>query len=545
MRRSVVALSFLFLVALSPGSPAGAASGGASAGPTVERGERAPTVEADFNDDGFEDLAVGVIYEDVGSAVDAGGVNVIYGSSSGLTATGNQLWTQDSPGIADQAEGQDRFGRALAAGDFNGDGHADLAIGAPYEDIGSIGGAGAVNVLYGSDTGLSDAGNQFWHQDSPGVKDVAETADRLGRAVGAGDFNGDGFDDLAIGVSFEDSVSIKDAGAINVLYGSATGLVAAGNNFLHQDSPGIQGQSGQGERFGWVFAAEDFNGDGFEDVAVGDPGDTVNGVPGAGGVNVIYGSASGLTPAGNQWWNQAVPGVLDAPERDDLFGRSLRSDDFNGDGFADLLVGIPSEVLGPIDDAGAVAAIYGSATGLVAAGNQFWTQDSPGILDQSEPRDHMGRHIGAGDFNGDGFGDIVVGVVSEDIGPIEDAGAANVIYGSASGLTSAGNQVWSQDSPDVEGTAEANDQLGRANSGFDFNGDGFDDLAIGASGDNVAGVLAAGAVNVLHGTPGGVSEVDDQLWTQESPGILGDAQTGDAFGSCFPGGPAGSGAPIE
>ena len=93
--------------------------------------------------------------------------------------------------------------QAAVQGDFNGDGFADLAVGAPGEDLGSPD-AGAVNVLYGSAAGLTSAGNQFWHQNSPGIAERADAGDLFGSALAAGDFNGDGFDDLAIGVPAED-----------------------------------------------------------------------------------------------------------------------------------------------------------------------------------------------------------------------------------------------------------------------------------------------------------------------------------------------------
>jgi hypothetical protein len=156
-------------------------------------------VYADFNGDGFADLAVGVPNEDVGSIVDAGGVNVLYGSASDLSATGNQFWTQNSSGVRDTAEAKDFFGSSLAVGDFNGDGFADLAIGVSQEDVGSLADAGGVNILYGSASGLSVTGNQFWTQNSPGIRNTAEASDNFGWSLAVGDFNGDGFADLAVG----------------------------------------------------------------------------------------------------------------------------------------------------------------------------------------------------------------------------------------------------------------------------------------------------------------------------------------------------------
>ncbi len=110
-------------------------------------------------------LVVGVPSEDVGDTYDAGAVNVIYSNAAGLTSDGNQFWHQDSPGIEGMAEDSDWFGKALASGDFNGDGAADLAIGVPYEAlVAGADAAGMVNVLYAGGSGvLGAAGNQRWH----------------------------------------------------------------------------------------------------------------------------------------------------------------------------------------------------------------------------------------------------------------------------------------------------------------------------------------------------------------------------------------------
>lgn len=117
-----------------------------------------------------------------------GELNVIYGSGHGLSATTvpDQLWTQDSPDVEGTAEPGDRFGLAAAAGDFNADGLADLAIAAPGDSVGSVDSAGAVNVLYGSASGLSATAvlaDQLWTQDSPGVNGIPEPFDAFGSAL--------------------------------------------------------------------------------------------------------------------------------------------------------------------------------------------------------------------------------------------------------------------------------------------------------------------------------------------------------------------------
>ena len=158
----------------------------------------------DFDGDGVTDLAVGVSLEAVGTVADAGAVNVLYGTAGGLTGAGSQLFTQDSPGVGSSAETEDNFGGVLAAGDFDGDGFADLAVGMWRENVGATANGGAVNVLYGTAGGLTGSGSQFLTQDSPGVPGVVERDDELGFAVGAGDYDSDGFADLAVGVPGED-----------------------------------------------------------------------------------------------------------------------------------------------------------------------------------------------------------------------------------------------------------------------------------------------------------------------------------------------------
>ncbi len=398
----------------------------------------------DFNGDGRDDLAVGTQGETIGGAPTAGAVNVIYSAGAGGLATaGNQFWHQDSPSIPGEAEADDQFGYALATGDFNGDGFSDLAIGVPFEDAGLLGDAGGVHVLYGSAAGLTAAANQVWDQDAAGVEGEAEAGDQLGYALVTGDFNGDGFSDLAIGVNGEDVGSASDGGTVNVLYGSAARLTATGNQAWHQDVSGVEGDAASGDQFGWALAAGDFNGDGRSDLAVGAPGENVGSISDAGAVNVLYGSAAGLTAADDQLAHQNVPTVLDAAEAADFFGWALAAGAFNGDGRSDLAVGVPNESVSGGAVAGAANVFYGSAAGPPT--NQLWHQDSPGVLDVAESSDVFTRALATGDFNGDGRGDLAVGVPFEDVEGTMDGGAVNVLYGAAGGgLNATGNQFWHQ-----------------------------------------------------------------------------------------------------
>jgi hypothetical protein len=141
------------------------------------------SLSADFNGDGFADLAIGVPLEDF-AATDDGGVNVIYGTSTGLNAAGNQFWSQNSAGIFGSAESGDEFGLSLAAADFGHSGQADLAIGVPLEDFAATN-DGGVNVIYGTSTGMNAAGSQFWSQNSAGIFGSAESGDEFGLSLAA------------------------------------------------------------------------------------------------------------------------------------------------------------------------------------------------------------------------------------------------------------------------------------------------------------------------------------------------------------------------
>jgi hypothetical protein len=334
------------------------------------------------------------MFEDVprldgtGDVQNAGSVNIIYGSAAGLTDAGNQFWTQNSPGIQDEANEGDLMGRALGSGDLNADGFEDLAIGIRGENVNGQNNAGAFAVLYGSAAGLSANGNQLWTQDSPDILEEAQKEDWLGRTgVTAGDFNADGYDDVAVGALQDDVDGVINAGVVNVLYGSPDGLTSNGNQLFTENTEGSNSDGASyGDRFGRTVEAADFNGDGFEDLAVGISNERVGRFKSAGATVILYGSAAGLTEDGNQWWNQDSPGILDHAEIADSFdGRVPDVGDANGDGYADICIGVFKENLEgstTIEDAGAMNVIYGGPAGLAAdagPGNQFWNLQSPGI----------------------------------------------------------------------------------------------------------------------------------------------------------------------
>ena len=426
----------------------------------------------DFNNDGLADMAVGLPGEEGGSVI------VIYGSVSndGLSGEGSQRWRQGDDGIRDNSENEDLFGLELATSDFNGDGFDDLAIGNPGENELR----GSVHVIYGSANDLTSNGNQRWRQGSgPNGKleDDDDRSDLFGIALAAGDFDGNGFDDLAVGVPGESG----QEGVVNVIYGSSGGLTDNGNQRWRQgndDNGRLEGDGrDDGDAFGNELAAADFNGDGFDDLAVGVPGEEA----GRGAVNVIYGSSGRLSSSGNQSWTQERGDNTGGAERGNGYGSALVGADFNGDGYDDLGVGLPGE------DGGSVIVIYGSSNRLTSQGNQRWRQGDNGILDRAEGGNGFGSALSAGDFDGDGFADLAIGVPGED----DSQGVVHAIYGAPGALSSKGNQLLRQDISNPED----GDGYGSSLTSGDFNDDGADDLAIGVPGENAS----RGAVNVVYG----------------------------------------------
>jgi hypothetical protein len=502
----------------------------------VAAAQAAGGLQADFDNDGFADLAVGVRLEDVQGRDGAGAVNVLYGSANGLTGSGSQLFRQGVGGVAGTAEAGDEFGSSLAAGDFDNDGFADLAVGVPLEAIGSVRGAGAVNILYGSANGLTGTGSQLFWQGAGGVKGTAETDDIFGHALSAGDFDNDGFADLAVGVWLEDVQGRDGAGAVNVLYGSANGLTGSGSQLFWQGAAGVAGNLEAGDLFGSALSAGDFDNDGFSDLAIGAPDEAIGTVRFAGAIDVLYGSTGGLTGAGSQaLWQGPSGGVAGNPQSEDAFGSSLAAGDFNNNGLADLAVGVPGESMGVLSrgGAGAVNVLYGSAGGLTGTGSQLFRQGAGGVGGTPEFGDGFGAALTAGNFGNGAATDLAVGVPLEDITGRENAGAVNVLYGSTGGLTGAGGQMFWQGPGGVTGTLESFDWFGDALSAGDFNNNGPADLAVGVPHEAIGAVSLAGAVNVLPGTAAGLTGVGSRGFWQGSGGAAGTLEADDQFGSAL------------
>ena len=477
----------------------------------------------DFNGDGYTDLVVGAPGEDVGSPlanIDAGQIHVVYGGPSGLSVADNQIWHQDSPGTAGSVNPNEEFGAVVVVGRFNADIYDDIAVGVPEQDTDTAQNVGAVHVFYGSSSGISAANNQLWGQSLLGTSN--EEHDEFGSSLAVGDFNNDGYRDLVIGVPHEDlGAAPVNAGTVHVLYGGLNGFQAADRQFWSLSTIGSEVGEDH-DRFGYALSSGDFDGDDYDDLAIGIPGKDVASAQSAGAVVVLYGTSGGLDTSRNQLWTQNLVGPNGA-EQDDGFGNALASGDFNDDGFDDLVVGVPFEDIA-VANVGYVNTIPGSATGLTSTGSGGFASAAVGL--PFEDFTYFGRALTVGDFDGDGHDDIGINAVRVlPPGPV-DLGKIAVVPGSASGLSVSGAIVFSQDDPAIEGTADEEDLWGRVLAAGDFDNDGTDDLVVGIPLDDDPGANNAGAVNILYGVFDGLDS--SQLWYQggdpvpnepEAPGL--------------------------
>ena len=353
-------------------------------GATGEAGDHfgSSLTAADFDNDGIDDLAIGVPDED-DVKVDDGMVVMFYGSNAGLicknedgefVAVRYERFNQTA--VEANSEMSDHFGFSLTSGNFDGDAFADLAVGVPFEDD-SATNDGMVTILYGSSSGLTRplgrriGSHRFERLAQPQVFAKSERGDQFGSSLSSGDYDDDGFDDLAIGVPYENDKS-SDDGMVVVYYGSTNGLIRIRGNtasairYNRLNQTHAEANSERGDRFGYSLSSGDLNGDGRSDLVVGVPFE--DDVATDDGMAIVFSAGKGglLRREGQAWKAHSFRRYADKSiggvnEQNDRFGASIAVGNFNGDSVNDLALGVPGEDIGSSADVGSVVVKYGSS----------------------------------------------------------------------------------------------------------------------------------------------------------------------------------------
>lgn len=434
-----------------------------------------------------------------------------------------QLWEQVSAGISLPEQEDAYFGLALAAGDFDGDGFEDLAVGIPEYDLTDATDAGLVLVMYGDWAGPQASGHDLWTQDNVLLADDGEEDDRFGSALVAGNFNGDAYDDLAIGIPYETVDGEFAAGAVHVLYGSAVGLSTVDDQFLHQGAGGgaVAGTPEEYDRFGFTLAVGDFDGDGIDDLAVGAPYEEISAQVGAGAFHALFLSASGLSTANDKlfYLGNNMPRT---PAEDENLAWSLAAGNFDTHVAGDeLAVGAPGTALGELLQAGTVW-LLSDLDGTTSA--TPIDLDDAGMPDDAQFGDFFGCALAAGQFDGVGVDDLAMTACRRTVDSQSDAGRIYVHYGGALPVAAIDQDGLPDEAP------EAGDFFGSVLASGDFDADGVDDLAIGVYFEGVGAAGSAGVVHLLPGINGqGLTKVGAQTLTQQVDA----PDAGDRFGQAL------------
>lgn len=481
----------------------------------------------DFNGDGFDDLIISAPGANRNGQIDVGASYVLFGQAGGFAPTFDLESLDGSNGFVIYNIPQ---GRVDSAGDINGDGYSDLIIGNPV-------GAGSSYVVLGKAEGFAatfdlsslDGSNGF-------VINGINQGDGLGYSVSsAGDVNGDGFDDLLIGAITAQGNGQLNVGSAYLVFGKAEGFNATlnleeldgSNGFVIN---GLYQVSGFGST---VSSAGDINGDGFKDLMIAAGATELNGQFNPSSAYIVFGSAQGFEPTlnpsqlnGNNGFVITGIGMGNSPENS-----VSCAGDVNGDGIDDVIVCGPSSVDPNSQNVtGSSYVVFGSAEGFEQTLDLSEFDGSKGfVINGIEIEDSSGYKVsGAGDVNGDGLDDLLIGVSQGYWGL--GSGKSYLVFGSADGFGGALNLE------DLDGSNgfvlyEFDDTSSKSGSPVsaagDINGDGFDDLLIGSTQTNIYFVDAGKSYVVFGGdftgdvTNSGTEGDDQLLGTTGSDIIIG------------------------
>ena len=482
----------------------------------------------DINGDGLADILVGAENADVDGDNNQGQVSVIFGSNDGFS---DRIRVDELDGnngfVIDGVREEQRFGTSVSfAGDVNGDDVSDIIIGANNTNSGR----GDSYIIFGGSS-FDESVDLTSLDGSNGFKvDGITESDRFGRAVSeAGDVNDDGIDDILITANFVNANGNENAGAAYVIFGSDAGFpddldlnTIDGDNGFILNGIGVDDSTGVSASGG-----EDFNGDGIDDLLVSSPRINPEGRENAGRTYVVFGRDSEFPVELdlvnlNGFNGFDINGIVAG----DVSGFSVSAaGDVNNDGIADIGIGAPSAD-GSNENAGQSYIVYGDTQFT----ENFSLEDLDGsngfVINGAEVDDQLGFSISAaGDVNNDDIDDFIVGAV----GGEEEAGTSYVVFGQEDGFPETLNLsdlnintgftidgIKGVDEEDLIG-----DRSGESVSGAgDVNGDGIDDLLIGAPQRSVD-AEGAGEAYLVYGRVENLGDVNnDNAYTNEDAYLI-------------------------
>ncbi|MBL8019927.1 MAG: VCBS repeat-containing protein [Leptospirales bacterium] len=511
-------------------------------------------LSTDVNGDGYPDRLIAGYGNQGGGAADKGAAYIFYGGPGGVTLHPASATPYTCSGPPDctviqnpENEGTGRFGQHIGAlGDVNGDGFADLVVGAMNNQGAGAADKGAVYVYYGSAAGITSHPLSATPYTCGGPPDctVIQNPDNesmggfgIGAAT-AGDVNGDGYFDMIIGAFGNQGAGAADKGVAYIFYGSPAGITShplSATPYACSGPPDctvIQNPQNTGSgQFGFsVSSAGDVNRDGLADVIVGAWGNAGGGGAASKGVAyVFYGSASGITSHPTSASPYTCSGPPDCTEFQNpeneasgQLGHSVSSaGDVNRDGYADVIAGARLNQGVGAANKGSAYVFYGSATGMTShppSAAAYACSGPPDCTVIQNPENQIGALFGyavssAGDVNSDGFSDALVGAYLNMGAGANGKGAAYVFYGSASGITShpfsAASYACSgppdctvMQNPDNETTGVFGQSVAPAG---DMNRDGFADIVVGARNNQGAGANNKGLAYIFYGSASGMT----------------------------------------